>query len=105
VTRRDGPRREDAEDGHDLLLAEELLLLSLDDEKGSDQTWSSRDPGLAGARLLELMETGSCAWTLVYADPPMLNPRPVKISCRHPGGPRAPLSSLILCPTPCASAA
>jgi hypothetical protein len=33
----------------DLLLAEELLLLSLDDEKGSDQTWSSIDGGLAGA--------------------------------------------------------
>lgn len=36
---------------HDLLLAEELLLLSLDDEKGSDQTWSSVESGLAGAVL------------------------------------------------------
>jgi hypothetical protein len=42
--------------GHDLLLAEELLLLSLDDEKGSDQAWSGLDPGLAGALLLELTE-------------------------------------------------
>lgn len=45
--------------GHDLLLAEELLLLSLHDEKGSDQTWSSLDPGLAGALLLELTEIGA----------------------------------------------
>jgi hypothetical protein len=43
----------------DLLLAEELLLLSLDDEKGSDQTWSSLDGGLAGALLLELTEDGA----------------------------------------------
>lgn len=43
----------------DLLLAEELLLLSLDDEKGSDQTWSSVDGGLAGALLLELTEDGA----------------------------------------------
>jgi len=43
----------------DLLLAEELLLLSLDDEKGSDQTWSSIDGGLAGALLLELTEAGA----------------------------------------------
>ncbi len=43
----------------DLLLAEELLLLSLDDEKGSDQTWSSLDGGLAGALLLELTEDGT----------------------------------------------
>lgn len=43
----------------DLLLAEELLLLSLDDEKGSDQTWSSVDGGLAGALLLDLTEDGA----------------------------------------------
>lgn len=43
----------------DLLLAEELLLLSLDDEKGSGQTWSSVDGGLAGALLLELTEDGA----------------------------------------------
>ena len=42
----------------DLLLAEELLLLSLD-EKGSDQTWLSVDGGLAGALLLELTEDGA----------------------------------------------
>jgi Golgi phosphoprotein 3 (GPP34) len=43
----------------DLLLAEELLLLSLDDEKGSDFTWSGLDPGLAGALLIELTEMGT----------------------------------------------
>jgi hypothetical protein len=43
----------------DLLLAEELLLLSVDDEKGSDQTWSSLDGGLAGTLLLELTEDGA----------------------------------------------
>jgi hypothetical protein len=43
----------------DLLLAEELLLLSLDDEKGSDFTWSGLDPGLAGALLIELTEMGA----------------------------------------------
>lgn len=44
---------------HDLLLAEELLLLSLNDEKGSDQTWSGLDPGLSGALLIELTDIGA----------------------------------------------
>jgi len=34
--------------GHDLLLAEELLLLSLHDEKGSDQTGRDSIPGSPG---------------------------------------------------------
>jgi hypothetical protein len=38
----------------DLILAEELLLLFLDDEKGSDQASWGGDPGLAGALLLDL---------------------------------------------------
>lgn len=54
---RTGGRRDQV--SPDLLLAEELLLLSLDDEKGSDQTWSSIDGGLAGALLLELTEAGA----------------------------------------------
>ncbi len=41
----------------DLLLAEELLLLALDDEKGNDKTMSA-DTGLAGALLLELAAGG-----------------------------------------------
>jgi hypothetical protein len=41
----------------DLLLAEELLLLALDDEKGNDKTMST-DTGLAGALLLELAAGG-----------------------------------------------
>jgi hypothetical protein len=41
----------------DLLLAEELLLLVLDDEKGNDKTMSA-DTGLAGALLLELAAGG-----------------------------------------------
>jgi Golgi phosphoprotein 3 (GPP34) len=44
---------------HDLLLAEELLLLSLDDEKGSNQARSSLGPGLGGALLIELTEMGA----------------------------------------------
>jgi hypothetical protein len=54
---RTGGRRDQV--STDLLLAEELLLLSLDDEKGSDQTWSSIGGGLAGALLLELTEAGA----------------------------------------------
>jgi hypothetical protein len=38
----------------DLILAEELLLLFLDDEKGSDTASWGGDPGLAGAILLDL---------------------------------------------------
>jgi hypothetical protein len=38
----------------DLILAEQLLLLFLDDEKGSDQASWGGDPGLAGAILLDL---------------------------------------------------
>jgi golgi phosphoprotein 3 len=41
----------------DLLLAEELLLLVLDDEKGHDKTMSA-DTGLAGALLLDLAAGG-----------------------------------------------
>lgn len=42
----------------DLLLAEELLLLALDEEKGKDQTFNSLDPALAGALLLDLAGDG-----------------------------------------------
>jgi hypothetical protein len=38
----------------ELILAEELLLLILDDEKGSDTATWGGDPGLAGALLLDL---------------------------------------------------
>ena len=38
----------------ELILAEELLLLILDDEKGSDRASWGGDPGLAGAILLDL---------------------------------------------------
>jgi hypothetical protein len=38
----------------DLILAEDLLLIFLDDEKGSDQASWGGDPGLAGALLLDL---------------------------------------------------
>ena len=38
----------------ELILAEQLLLLFLDDEKGSDQASWGGDPGLAGAILLDL---------------------------------------------------
>jgi hypothetical protein len=38
----------------ELILAEELLLLFLDDEKGSDSASWGGDPGLAGAVLLDL---------------------------------------------------
>ena len=41
----------------DLLLAEELLLLALDDEKGKDTTMGT-DTGLAGALLLDLAAGG-----------------------------------------------
>jgi Golgi phosphoprotein 3 (GPP34) len=37
-----------------LILAEQLLLLFLDDENGSDQASWGGDPGLAGAILLDL---------------------------------------------------
>jgi hypothetical protein len=43
----------------DLILAEQLLLLLLDDEKGSDQSYWGKDPGLAGAVLLDLATTGA----------------------------------------------
>jgi golgi phosphoprotein 3 len=39
----------------DLLLAEELLLIALDDEKGTTSSCVSLDPGLAGALLLDLL--------------------------------------------------
>lgn len=50
----DGPMTDDG-----LLLAEELLLLSTDDEKGHDQSWYPADGTLAGALLLELTEDGA----------------------------------------------
>ena len=37
-----------------MLLAEELLLLAYDDERGNDTSWGSLDSGLAGAVLLDL---------------------------------------------------
>lgn len=37
-----------------MILAEQLLLLFLDDEKGSEQATLGADPGLAGALLLDL---------------------------------------------------
>lgn len=44
---------------NDLLLAEELLLIALDDEKGTTSSSVSVDPGLAGALLLDLIAAGS----------------------------------------------
>ena len=41
-----------------MLLAEELLLLLLDEEKGKESAWVMSDTGLAGALLLDLLETG-----------------------------------------------
>jgi hypothetical protein len=38
----------------DLILAEQTLLIALDDEKGRDRTQWGSDPGLAGALLLDL---------------------------------------------------
>jgi hypothetical protein len=38
----------------DLILAEQTLLIALDDEKGRDKTQWRSDPGLAGALLLDL---------------------------------------------------
>lgn len=42
-----------------MLIAEELLLLALDDERGTDTTWGSLDYGLAGAILLDLSLAGA----------------------------------------------
>jgi Golgi phosphoprotein 3 GPP34 len=44
-----------------LILAEQLLLLFLDDEKGSDRASWGGDPGLAGAILLDLTAQGAIA--------------------------------------------
>lgn len=46
-------------DDHDLILAEEFLLLALDDEKGPFQLWNGADPALAGALLLDLAAAGA----------------------------------------------
>jgi len=46
-------------DDHDLILAEEFLLLALDDEKGTYQLWNGADPALAGALLLDLAAAGA----------------------------------------------
>jgi Golgi phosphoprotein 3 GPP34 len=43
----------------ELILAEQLLLLFLDDETGSDHASSGGDPGLAGALLLDLTAGGA----------------------------------------------
>lgn len=43
----------------DLILAEQLLLLLLDDDKGADTSWYGADPGLAGALLLDLTAAGA----------------------------------------------
>ncbi len=43
----------------ELLLAEELLLLSLDDEKGTDRSWASIETGIAAALLMELTAGGA----------------------------------------------
>jgi Golgi phosphoprotein 3 GPP34 len=43
----------------ELILAEQLLLLFLDDEKGSDRATWGGDPGLAGAILLDLTAAGA----------------------------------------------
>ncbi len=43
----------------DLTLAEQLLLIQLDDEKGGDTSQWGGDPGLAGALLLDLARAGS----------------------------------------------
>jgi hypothetical protein len=42
----------------DLTLAEQLLLIQLDDEKGGDTSQWGGDPGLAGALLLDLARAG-----------------------------------------------
>jgi hypothetical protein len=43
----------------ELILAEQLLLLLLDDESGADQSIWGQDPGLAGALLLDLAAAGA----------------------------------------------
>ena len=43
----------------DLILAEQLLLLFLDDDKGSERASWGGDPGLAGALLLDLTAAGA----------------------------------------------
>ncbi|MDP2710714.1 MAG: GPP34 family phosphoprotein [Solirubrobacteraceae bacterium] len=43
----------------DVLLAEELLLIALDDDKGTTSSMVSLDPGLAGALLLDLIAAGA----------------------------------------------
>jgi hypothetical protein len=66
----------------DLTLAEELLLVALDDEKGADTAnWSSGvEAGLAGALLLELAAAGCVA----YEDGKV-----VPVSCAPPADPLA----------------
>ncbi len=46
-----------------LLLAEEFLLLALDDEKGTSRLWYGADPALAGALLLDLAAAGAVGVT------------------------------------------
>jgi hypothetical protein len=61
----------------ELILAEQLLLLLLDDESGADQAGWSRDPGLAGALLLDLAAAGAIRESdgkLVTADSPPQHP-------------------------------
>src|SRR4051794_17257246 len=42
----------------ELILAEQILLIALDDEKGRDGTTWGSDPGLAAALLLDLARLG-----------------------------------------------
>lgn len=61
----------------ELILAEQLLLLLLDDESGKDSTASRRDPGLAGALLLDLAAAGAVRESdgkLVTAESPPPHP-------------------------------
>ncbi len=61
-----------------MLLSEELLLLLLDDEKGTASNWTiGRDQALAGALLLDLLEAGRLedrAGKLATVDSPPLAP-------------------------------
>ena len=43
----------------DLILAEQLLLILLDDESGAEQAGWGKDPGIAGALLLDLANDGA----------------------------------------------
>ena len=71
-----------------MLLSEALLLLLLDDEKGSPvHAGYAHDEGLAGAVLLDLLEAGALAETDASSSPQASSP-PRRRSPRR--GPRSP---------------